>query len=273
MIATINSVRMAGLKPVLVDVNRGQLTLDLATIRQATTEKTKAVLHVSLNNRHTDLAGIAEYCHANNIALIEDAAQSLGAKIDGKHIGTFGKVGCFSLSTPKIISTGQGGFLITDDSDLARKLGMSKNFGRKCGGIDVFETFGINAKFTDIQAVIGLEQMKKLPGRVERLQEIWTRYYSKLHKYMIPPTYDGWLPWFVDVFITDRDALVEFLKVHNVQTRPTYPEIHKTPMYDQDREFPVSEYVSANGLFLPTHTCLKNEEIDYVCKLIEFYLS
>ncbi len=274
MIATINSVRMVGLKPVLVDVNQSQLTLDLATIQKATTEKTKAILHVSLNNRHTDLAGIAEYCEKHKIVLIEDAAQSLGSKIDGKHIGTFGKIGCFSLSTPKIISTGQGGFLITDDSDLARKLGMIKNFGRKCGGIDVFETFGINAKFTDIQAVIGLEQMKKLPGRVIRLQEIWARYYSKLQQYMIPPTYDGWLPWFVDIFIKDRDALVEFLKVHNVQTRPTYPEIHKTPMYAeyQDHKFPVSEYVSAQGLFLPTHTCITNEEIDYVCKLVEFYL-
>jgi dTDP-4-amino-4,6-dideoxygalactose transaminase len=80
----------------------------------------------------------------------------------------------------------------------------------------------------------------------------------------------------VDIFLTNRDALVDFLKVHNVQTRPTYPEIHKTPMYAEKGgvcEFPISEYVSANGLFLPTHTCLLNEEIDYVCKLIEFYLS
>lgn len=273
MIATVNSVRMLGATPVIVDVNPDQLTLDLSSIQGAMTANTKAVLHVSLNNRHAGLPGIAEFCKSNNIALIEDAAQSLGTWLDGKHIGTFGRVGCFSLSTPKIISTGQGGFLITDDSHLAQKLGMIKNFGRKCGGIDVFETFGINAKFTDIQAVIGIEQMKKLPERVNRLKDIWSLYYARLNHIMIPSTYDGWIPWFVDIFVDNRDQLTEFLKIHNIQTRPTYPEIHKTPMYNINVSYPISKYVSENGLFLPTHTCLTNQEIDHVCKLIELYLA
>ena len=98
--------------------------------------------------------GLVNYCKEQNFYLIEDSAQSLGCKINGKNLGTFGNIGCFSLSSPKIISTGQGGFCVTDNELLAKKMRMIKNFGRRESGQDNFEIFGINLKFTDLQAVI-----------------------------------------------------------------------------------------------------------------------
>ncbi len=268
MIATINSIKFVGAEPILVDVDPITLTLSSKTILEKKQSNTRAVMHVSLNNRHANIHEIVETCKQNNLLLLEDAAQSLGCFVGEKHFGRFGEVGCFSLSTPKIISTGQGGFVITDNDELARKLTMIKNFGRKSGGVDVFEVFGINAKFTDVQAVIGIEQMKKLPQRVKRMREMFDLYYKYLNKYMIQPTSEEWIPWFVDVFVDNRDTLMEFLKYHNIQTRPTYPEINKTPMYLDSVVHPVSHSISERGLFLPSHTLLTDEEVTHICKLI-----
>ena len=131
MIATVNAVKFLKLIPIIIDVDKETFTLNIDNIKDAVNSKTKAVIHVSLNNRYKNIDDIINYCNENNIYLIEDSAQSLGCKIKNKSLGTYGKIGCFSLSTPKIITTGQGGFCITDDDDMAKKLNMLKNFGRK----------------------------------------------------------------------------------------------------------------------------------------------
>jgi perosamine synthetase len=275
MIATINSIKFIGANPIIVDIDKDTLTLSRNIILSALTPKTKAIVHVSLNNRHNNIEDIVSLCNDNNILLIEDAAQSLGCHVKGQHFGTFGKIGCFSLSTPKIITTGQGGFVVTNDDEIATKMRMIKNFGRKSGGIDIFETFGINMKFTDIQAVIGIEQLKKIDYRVQQMRHIYNEYYRQLLHVckMIKPNDDDWFPWFVDIFVNDRDKLALFLKNHNIQTRNTYPEINKTPMYYSDDTFPNSEWVSNTGLFLPSHLLLTDREIKYICDIIRVYYS
>jgi perosamine synthetase len=275
MIATINSIKLLGAKPIIIDVNKDSLTISLDLIKSKVSSKTKAVLHVSLNNRHSDIHSIKTYCENNNIILIEDAAQSLGCFVNNNHFGTFGDIGCFSLSTPKIISTGQGGFIVTNNTELANKMRMIKNFGRKEAGNDVFELFGINFKFTDIQAVIGIEQMKKLPERIKRFREIFDLYYNNLKDIckMITPPSDTWIPWFVDIFIEKRNDLMCFLKSHNIQTRATYPEINKTPMYYEDNVLPNSHYISSHGLFLPTHILLTDNDIIHICNLIKLFYN
>ena len=270
MIATINAVKCVGATPVIIDVDSGSFTMNYKDIASRMNSNTKAVIHVSLNNRICNIGELQQFCANNNIHLIEDAAQSLGCFYSSKHIGTFGKIGCFSLSTPKIISTGQGGFLITDDAEIYKNLTMIKNFGRKEGGIDDFGIYGLNFKFTDIQAVIGIEQMKKLDYRVKRMREMYDLYYRELHDIVkiYKPPFDGWIPWFVDIYIDNRDELMEYLKKHNIQTRKTYPEVSTTPMYSDETQFPNSKYVSTNGLFLPSHTLLTDEQIIYICNII-----
>ena len=276
MIATVNAVKIVGAKPIFADVDPSRFVLTKALIEQVKTPKTKAVLFVSLNNRQLDLLDIQEYCETAGIVLIEDAAQSLGCRTNGRHFGTFGKVGCFSLSTPKIISTGQGGFVVTNDDKLAKIMSMVKNFGRVSGGIDVFDVFGLNMKFTDIQAVIGLEQMKKLPERVKQMRSLYDEYTTRLKGTsvrMIEAPDSEYIPWFIDIYTENRDELAIFLKLHNIQTRPTYPEIHKTPMYSDSTPniFPVTSYVSSYGLFLPSHTLLTSKDVQFICQLIQLY--
>ena len=278
MVASINSIRMVGATPIIVDIDAETGTVSREMIELLVTPKTKAVLHVSLNNRTKCLDEIVEFCKERNIYLVEDAAQSLGCFLGGKHLGTYGKIGCFSLSTPKIISTGQGGFLLTEDANIYKKLNTIKNFGRANGGSEVYEMFGLNLKYTDIQAVIGIEQMKKLPERIVRMREIYDLYYNELHTicHMIPPPNAEWIPWFIDIFIEDRDSLGEFLQKHNIQTRITYPQLHKLPMYSilyDNAKFVSSEYFSTKGLFLPSHTLLTNADIKYICSIIRLYYT
>ena len=271
MIATVNAVKMLKLTPIIVDVCKDTFTLDLETIKNNITEKTKAILHVSLNNRYNNMHKLVEYCDKTNIILIEDSAQSMGCHINDKYLGTFGKIGCFSLSTPKIISTGQGGYLVTDDDDIAKQIRMIKNFGRRESGQDNFEIFGINLKFTDLQAVIGIKKKKKLPFRVKRMREIYNLYYKHLKHIMKPPLSSNWIPWFVDIYIKDREALRVFLKKHNISTRPVYGEINKTKMYYNEEIFTNSHYVSEHGLFLPSYITIEDKEIIQICKLIKFF--
>ena len=273
MIATVNAIKFLKLTPIIIDVDKNTYTLNSNEIEKNITVKTKAVIHVSLNNRYTNMDRIVKLCIEKYIILLEDCAQSLGCQINGKNLGTFGKIGCFSLSTPKIISTGQGGFCVTDDELIAKKINMIKNFGRKESGKDNFEVFGINFKYTDLQAVIGIEQMKKIDYRVKRMREIYDLYYENLKDVVniSPKLSDEWIPWFVDIIIDNRENLMKFLKKHKVQTRPVYGEINKTNIYYSQEILPNSNYICNNGLFLPSYINLSNNEINYVCNLIKIY--
>ena len=155
MIATPNSVKMIGAEPIFVDVCDQTLCLDLAKTRQAITSTTKAIMFMNANGRYPK-EGVDQFvklAREHNLHLIEDAAQSLGSFFpDGRHTGTVGEIGSFSFSVPKIISTGQGGALVTNDDQLASKIRRVKDFGRSGGGNDIHKTIGWNFKFTDLQA-------------------------------------------------------------------------------------------------------------------------
>jgi perosamine synthetase len=280
MIATPNSVKMFGAVPIFVDVEPETLCLDIEKVKQAITPKTRAIMLVSANGRYPK-AGITSFetlAHERNLVLIEDSAQSLGSFYpDGRHIGRAGLVGSFSFSAPKIISTGQGGALITDDDVIAGKLRRLKDFGRSSGGNDIHDSIGYNFKFTELQACLGIEQMKKLPARVERKKEIWRRYASNLKGVKGIRLFDHDLihtsPWFIDSIVKDRDALIEHLKAAGVGTRVMYPPINRQIAYQLPIDHPVSVQIGEKGLWLPSAVQLLDEQIDYICgKILEFYL-
>ncbi len=280
MIATPNSVRLFGAIPVFVDVEPETLCLDFKKMKEAITTKTKAVMLVSANGRYPKVGveAFVKLAKENNSVLIEDSAQALGSFFpNGKHIGTMGDVGSFSFSAPKVISTGQGGAIITNDDDIAYKLKRLKDFGRSGGGKDIHDTIGWNFKFTDLQAVIGIEQMKKLQWRVDRKKEILKQYKENLKDVMQVKFFDQDLenttPWFIDVFVEDREKLITFLKENNIGTRLMYPPVNKQKAYQVPGEHPVSNMVGKKGLWLPSASQLTNEEIDIICKKISIFYS
>jgi len=278
MIASPNSVVMIGAIPVFVDVEPETLILDLVATKKAISKKTKAIMLVSSNGRYPRV-GINKFkqlAKEHNLQLIEDAAQSLGSFYpNGKHIGTEGIVGSFSFSAPKVISTGQGGALITNDNDIAFKIRRLKDFGRAKSGIDFHDSLGYNFKFTELQACIGIAQMKKLKWRVRRKKKIMELYKKHLKDIKQIQFFEQDLkcttPWFIDILAEKRDTLQIFLKENNIGTRIMYPPINKQIAYQYPGNFPVSELVGEKGLWLPSSSKLTNEEIEFICKMIKVF--
>ena len=275
MIATPNSVVSVGAKPIFVDVEETTLCLDLRKIAEAITSNTKAVMFVSANGRHPswDISKLLELCNVKNIILLEDSAQSLGSIFpSGKHMGTVGTMGSFSFSVPKIITTGQGGCVVTDNDELANKVRKLKDFGRARGGTDIHDSIGYNFKFTDLQACVGIAQMGDLKNRVIRKKEIWSRYSENLRESKVFSLFDNDLnttaPWFIDGKSDNRDALMTYLESKNIKTRSMYPPINAQRAYSQNGEYPVSEAIGENGLWLPSYVQITNSEIDQICDAI-----
>ncbi len=277
MIATANAVLMAGATPVLVDIESETLTLDLKKAKEAISPKTKAIMFVNLNGRSPDMGEVKDFASKFGLFLIEDAAQALGSVKNGRHLGTFGEIGSFSFSAPKVITTGQGGCLVTDDESLYNKIKKIKDFGRQKGGVDLHEELGFNFKFTDLQAVIGIEQMKKLSWRVERKKDIFRLYQNELRDVeqikFIPTNLEETSPWFIDVLLESPLELQSFLKERGIGTRPLYPPVHTQAPYRLNGEFPVSEYVSKHGLWLPSSSFLSDDEISHICSEIKTFFA
>lgn len=282
MIASANAVILAGARPVLVDICKKDLCIDLDLAKKAITKKTKALMFVSFNGRSPDMDEVVSLCKANNLYLIEDAAQSLGATYKGKHLGTFGEVGSFSFSTPKIITTGQGGALVTNNNTLIKKIKQIKDFGRIKSGVDEHITLGYNFKFTDLQAVIGIEQMKKIPSRIERKKQIYSLYKKSLSSLkqiqFIQTDLGATPPWFIDILLEEKEKLIKYLAKNQIGTRPFYPPIHTQAPYKKwgeykNTHFSVSERISQKGLWLPSSLSLTDKIIIHICNLIKKFYS
>ena len=280
MIASANAVVLVGAKPVLVDIDPANLCLDLHSAEESVTPRTKAIMYVSINGRCHDMNRVVDLARRHNLYLIEDAAQSLGSGYQGKHLGTFGNIGSFSFSFPKIITTGQGGALVTDSEELSRRIAMIKDFGRPKSGLDYHEIMGLNSKFTDLQAVIGVEQMKKLGWRVNRKKEIYQFYRDLLQGVeevrLIDTDLEDTAPWFVDILVLggekERDSLASFLDARGIGARPFYPAIHTQPPYSWVKgKFKNSESISQRGLWLPSSSFLTDEDIERICEEIRNY--
>jgi perosamine synthetase len=278
MIATPNSVKMLGCVPIFVDVEPETLCLDLALAERAITARTRALMLVTANGRcpKSGIAGFERLCAEREIAFVEDAAQSLGSRFpDGRHCGMAGAIGSFSFSSPKVVSTGQGGALITNSDDLARRLRKLKDFGRAGGGNDLHDSIGFNSKFTELQACIGLAQMKKLAWRVERKKEIYRLYRQQLSNCHQVRFFEQDLahttPWFIDVMVENRTELIEFIKANGVGTRVMYPPINRQQAYQQPGVYPVADAVGTKGLWLPSAAQLQDTEVGKVCEIMQAF--
>jgi dTDP-4-amino-4,6-dideoxygalactose transaminase len=208
-IATTNAIRYAGALPVLVDVDRTTFNIDPALVEAAITAKTKAILAVHQLGMPCDLAALATIAHRRGVALIEDAACAIGSEIEWQGrwepVGRpRGNVACFSFHPRKLLSTGDGGMLTTNDPDLDRSFRLLRQHGmsvpdvvRHSASQVIFEDYpivGYNYRMTDIQAAIGREQIKRLPAIVTRRRELAQRYSSRLQSMprIVPPHEPPW---------------------------------------------------------------------------------
>lgn len=276
MIATPNAVKFLNAKPVFVDIDPVNLCMDLEALKQNITAKTKAIIYVSLNGRSGDLNALKLFCSKSNIILIEDAAQSLGSYNDKRHLGSLGHMGVFSFSVPKIITTGQGGAVVTNDEKIYKKLKSLKDFGRRSAGHDIHDEIGFNFKFTDIQAVVGLEQFKSIDQRMKRKKEVYKLYYNQLKQVKgvdILASSEEVTPWFVDIYIDNPTSLQAELAKNGIGSRLVYPPIHHQKIYKSNHSYPVSEKYCLSGLWLPSHPQLKDQEILKVCNVIKEFFN
>ena len=166
--------------------------------------------------------------------------------------------------------------LITDDDALANRLRRLKDFGRSRGGVDIHDTIGYNFKFTELQACIGVEQMKKLPERIERKKAMFRHYKERLaavpELQLFSHDLQHTVPWFVDALVSRRSELREYLAAKRIGTRDMYPPINRQQAYALDGHHPVSELIGENGLWLPSATQLTDADIDRICAaVVQFY--
>jgi perosamine synthetase len=282
-IATANAVEMTGAKTVLTDIDPNTLMLDPKSFEKNITKKTKAVIPVHVSGRAADIIKIKRIADAKNISVIEDAAEAFMSKYKGQYLGTFGHTGCFSLSPAKIITTGQGGIITTNDDNLYLLLKRLKDQGRPMrgtGGDDIHEGLGFNFKFTDLQAAVGIGQLKYTQKRVARLKRNYELYKSLLSGIKQITIFDcdiekGELPLWTDAKMENRDKLENYLRERGADCRKLWHPIHSQSYYKKSNKlFPNSTNLSSQSLWLPSAFTLKDKDIRYVCTLIKkFYDS
>lgn len=277
-IATANAVRMVGAKVVLADIEPDRLTIDPSKLDRHLTNHTKAIITVDVNGRGAYYDMIEPWAKKKGLFLITDSTEGLGSCYQGRPLGSFGQTGCFSFSANKTITAGQGGMISTNERKIYKRLIELKNQGRPHpgnGGNDTHPTMGFNFKFTNLQAAIGLAQLKRLPGRLEKSKkrEKWYREFLRDSACVRFPVWDergGEITQWTDILSSKRDNISRKLKREKIDHRLFwYPLNFQKPYYAHGQSFPLSYLVSKEGMWLPSSFDITKDEVEKVCRIIK----
>jgi UDP-2-acetamido-2-deoxy-ribo-hexuluronate aminotransferase len=274
--STAEVIARAGAKPVFVDIDPITYNMNPALIEQAITKKTKAIIVVHLFGQSSDMEKIMQIAKNNDLKIIEDACQSIGATFKGKKVGSFGETGCFSFFPTKNLGTyGDGGMVVTSDKDLYEKICALRNHGSltKYVHFDI----GLNSRLDEIQAAILQVKLKRLDGWNQKRREIANRYSEKLMGLVKTPdvTNDREHVFHqYSIEIEDRDELASYLYQRKIATGIYYPlplhlQIAFHGLHYQKGDFPIAENVSKKILALPLYPMLKECEQDFVISSIK----
>ena len=268
-IASANAILLTGAKVVLVDVRSDLPLIDVVQIQSKITTQTKALMPVHLNGRSADMQGIQRLAEKFGIPIIEDACQAFFLSNSSGYLGTQSDVGCFSLGVTKLVSTGQGGFVVTKNRDVYERLKCIRNHGVTDEFTESYDQFGFNFKFTDLLASFGLVQLSRVSKRIVHLNKIYAKYESAISKFkcvnLLPVNVlSGEIPLYAEVLCPERKELENFLHFHNIQARIVPPDLSLSSCLKDDGSFPNSIRFSDQGLYLPCGPEQPLENIDFV---------
>lgn len=280
--ATINAVLLTGATPVLVDIEPAGWTIDTDQVRRAVSDRTRAIIPVHLYGLPADMDALEAIAAPRGIALIEDAAESLGAAHRGRPTGSVGRVGCFSFFGNKMLTTGEGGMVVTNDPGLARRMRLYRDHGmdptRRYWHLDV----GFNYRMTNLQAAVGVAQLERFAVLLDRKRRIAAAYAAMLggdEELTLQAGFDDRESshWIVCVLLpshlteADRDETIRRLAFQGIETRPVFYPLHRMPPYRrfaEGRSFPVSDRVGALGICLPSSVTLDTGAIDEISQAL-----
>ena len=282
MIATANAVTYTGATPVAVDVDAETWTIDPDAVAAALSPRTRAVLPVHLYGHPCDMDGLVHVLAGrDDVVVVEDAAEAHGAEYQGRRAGSLGHAAAFSFYLNKVLTTGEGGMVVTDDTELAARARKLRDQAFEADNRFVHRMLGFNYRMTNLQAAVGVAQVRRVDELVRRKRDNAARYRRLLAGVpglRLPPE----APWARSVFwmfavlVEDefgiaRDDLMAALAQRGIETRPFFVPLHLQPLYVTvlgPGRHPVAEDLSARGLYLPSGTGLEPGEVDRVVEAI-----
>ena len=277
--ATASSVLMCGATPVFVDVDEKTFNIDPRKISSCITPKTRAIIGVHLFGQPFDIPAVQEICKRHNLTLIEDAAQAHGALFNGKKVGNFGDLACFSFYATKNMITGEGGMVTSGSRALDDQLRLIVNHGQSEKYLHT--RLGYNYRMTDMAAAIGLVQLKRLEGFNERRRKNAAYYNTHLtvKGLVTPVTPAGMQPVFhqyvvrlTEEFPMSREEFMDYLKGHGIGSAIHYPiPLHRQPVFGLKNEpdpCPVATRLAGSVLSLPVHPSVEEKQLAYICDTI-----
>jgi len=275
-IATAQAPLLLGAKIKLVGVESERPVLDVKKVEAAITSRTKAIIPVHSNGRAVDMTSINKIAAKYKIKVIEDAAQALFSKNSFGYLGTQSDVGVFSLGVTKLITTIQGGIIVTKNKELFKRLKKIRNHGMSADTAfySKSDMLGFNFKFNDLFASIGLTQIKKIKEKINTNLSIYNFYKAELEgleyiKMMDVNVEAGEIPLWGEVLCVQREKLIRLLKKHNIQAKPFSPNLSDVPYLNSKKKFKNSQIFADNGLILPSGSGQSKEDLHKVVRVLK----
>ncbi len=276
-IATANAVRLTGAQVKLVDIEPKRFSIDVEQVKSFIGPRTRAIVPVDVNGRGANYSLLENIARERGLSLICDSTEALGSKWKGRYLGTYGDAGCFSFSANKTITTGQGGMIATNNTQLYYRLLELKDQGRRLqgtGGNDLHPVTGYNFKLTNLQAAVGVAQLERLPERLIKAKQRDKWYCQMLRDCSgaaLPSleNNEGEVTQWTDILVEDRSKLESAFKLANIGYRAFWYPLHRQKPYAaSDATFKNAIAVSEKGLWLPSCFDLTRKQVEYTVEVI-----
>jgi perosamine synthetase len=283
-IATASAVIYAGARPVFVDSEPNTWCLDPTAVERAITPRTRAIIPVHLYGHPADMDPILDSAARHNLIVIEDAAESHGATYKGRMTGGLGTAGVFSFYGNKLITSGEGGMLVTNDAALAERANFLHDHAMRPETRYYHSEIGYNYRITNLQAALGLAQLRRAPELIARKRQImsWYREFLggredlKLNPSMPWAENSFWMVCAILPSRLDPDSVMTELRAGGIDSRPFFKPLHTLPptkKYDSGNRFPIAEDLSRRGFSLPCGVKLTRLDIEFICSQLKRILD